>query len=339
VLTAVLLWARSRGGVLPYVLYGVVGALSVIVFIYLAALLVAHLVAFAVLRVGRRRILSLSAAIGAALLVDAPFIRLAASEKSQIGWLADRPVLNLWTVLVEPWFDQALTVGIVCWLLVAAGAVWWRRSLAVGTAAGLVLACCSIVVPFALVLIANVPFGPLYSSRYLSFTTPAFAFLVATAVLALPWRRVVPIALAALLITVVPSYVDQRGPFAKNGGSDLRELADAFAANARPGDAMAFETADGIVPRNALYAYPTQFAGLDDVGLVQSFPASGAFKDRTLPFADLPFASLKTLWLGVGGRDRDCAAIADGPTLAAHGFVAARSVPGHRTTLCEFRRG
>jgi mannosyltransferase len=279
-------------------------------------------------------VVALSVAALVPLLALIPFLRVVAGEKSQVAWLADQSSVNAWTVLVEPWFEESIAVAVVGWLLLIAGGVLWRRM----RGSTLALAGAWVVVPWAGLLLANFAFGPLYSSRYLSFTAPGLAFLLAAVLLAVPWRRALPIGLAVLVIAAAPSYVGQRSPFAKNGGSDLRQLAETVHAHAHAGDAVAFDSGTAH-PRQSLDAYPQEFAGLVDIGLVTPFPASRTFGDAVLDTDRLPLADVSTLWFGSSTLTTDCANIPEAAILSAAGLTATRAYPVHRTTVCEFVRG
>lgn len=345
VLTAVLLWGCRRGGTLPWLVYGVLAAAAMLVFVYLAMLVAAHLLALLVLRPGRWRIAV--AAVAAAVAVGAlvPFLLVVIGERGQIDWLAEGSPVNGWTVGVEPWFDENAWVAGACIAVLAAGVIvtvrrHGRIRLARDAARSplVVHALAWAIVPFVLLLAAQAALGPLYLPRYLTFTTPALALLIAASLLSLPWRRAAVVGLAALVVIAAPGWIAQRGPYAKNGGSDLRQLADTVAAHARPGDAIAFEEDDAQHPREALYAYPDRFAGLHDIAVVQRFPTTGTFSDRTVDAQQLPLEGVDRLWWAASSRVDDCAALPDAAIFARDGLHVAATYPVHRTTVCLFER-
>jgi mannosyltransferase len=343
VLTVVLLYARRRGGAWPFVVYGVLAAASVFLFAYLLLVIAAHLLTLVLLRPGRGTLVSFGIAALGAVVVTAPFLRIVAGQKSQIAWLGSQATFNGWTVLVEPWFESSVASAIVCWLLLIVAALRWRAVRAAVASPWLVVAGGWILVPTVLLVMANLAFGPLYTSRYLSFTAPGMALLLAASLAAFPWRRALAVGVAVLVIVAAPNYVAQRGPVAKNGGSDLRQIAQTVRAHARAGDAIVFQNAStpALHPRQSLYGYPRLYAGLRDVSLVTAFPATGTFFDRTVDVAGLGprLTGVTTLWFVTATLERDCSSARQAADLASFGFAAVHTYPVNRTTVCEFVRG
>jgi mannosyltransferase len=414
ILTVLLLWALKRGGLAPWILYGVVAALSVLLFVYVAFLAVVHLIVLLAwrrehaadrLRLTRSRCVGFVGAWLAVVVVLSPFLLLAVTQKGQIAWLAASPVLNPWTALVQPWFEASAVVGIVGWLFLLASIVRWRRILAATGPLPLAIALAWVVVPTVLLLLVNIPFGPLFTARYLSFADPGMALLLAAAICGLgsgsltgsglgpasggasvsgvvsplgqasvsgvvspsglaasvsgvvSGRDLVPrpglrsllgqprlIALALLIVLVIPNYVAQRGEFAKNGGSNLRQVAETVRVAAHPGQGILFAASSrgSLNPRLALYGYPADFAGLVDVALRKSFPATQNFSDSVLPLTSPALtsrlASLSDVQLVVPSPTVACSATPAGALLVAQGFALASRSPLHENAVCIYRR-
>jgi mannosyltransferase len=337
ILTIAFLAVRSRPRLGFLVIYAVVAVVAMLLFVYLGLLVLAHLVALVTLRPGRRTIIGFAITAALSVAVLTPFLSVALGQRGQIAWLASQPSANLWTVLVEPWFDSSVAVAVVAWALVAVALVRWRVVRATVGDTTFVVAASWIVVPTALLLLANVASGPLYTSRYLSFCAPGLALLLASALTAIPLWRAMPVAIAVLLVLASPTYVAQRTEFAKNGGSDLRQIAQTVHANASNGDAIVFGegSTTALDPRQALYGYPDQFAGLADVALVESFPSTGTFSDQTVSVADLGprLERFDTVWFVGAQQPGACADI------GVAGFTAVREFPQNRTIVCELARG
>ncbi|PRC48452.1 hypothetical protein C6A85_79775, partial [Mycobacterium sp. ITM-2017-0098] len=103
-----------------------------------------------------------------------------------------------------------------------------------------------ILVPTAALVGYSVLVRPLYQPHYLAFTTPALALLVGLcAVVVGGSRRRIGAILLVIAAAAVPNYVAQRGLYAKYG-SDYSQVADMFAAQARPGDCLSVD--DTVAP-------------------------------------------------------------------------------------------
>src|SRR5690606_22343876 len=109
-----------------------------------------------------------------------------------------------------------------------------------------------------------------YTPRYLAFSSPGAAIMIAVAVGSLPrrWMQVVSVGVIAAL--AVPAYVEQRTLYWKNGGTDWPVVAEVVADLTEPGDGIVFDESvrPSRRPRLAMYTYPHGFEGLVDLGLV-----------------------------------------------------------------------
>jgi mannosyltransferase len=92
-----------------------------------------------------------------------------------------------------------------------------------------------------------------------------------------------------VLIGCAPAYLGQRSPWAKDGGSDWRAVADYVGANAAPDAAVVFDqsTKPSRDPRIALDLYPEAFAGLRDIALETPYGDRPHLWDRTSPNAEV----------------------------------------------------
>lgn len=273
------------------VVLALVAAAGTAVFVYSALIVVAvilYVVCVATTPARCRRAGSgrpVAMVVGALLIgvgMTAPLMVIIVGQKSQIAWLGSQPVVNVWTVLAEPWAESSAAVAILGAVLLLV-AVWKRRAMLEGAGRRLfVLLLCWTFVPAVLLLAVNAIDGPLYTSRYLSFITPSVAGLFAIVVRFALRRRLRLAALLFVLLAAAPTYVTQRTATAE-GGADLRQVAYYVADNAHPADGFVFEKArtTALDPRQALAAYPARFKGLHDVALVEQFPATGTFADTT----------------------------------------------------------
>ncbi|MFD1812027.1 glycosyltransferase family 39 protein [Rhodococcus gannanensis] len=255
-----------------WLLYALLMALSTVLFLYSAVLVAAHAVTVAVTP-ARRRWWFLVAAAGAGLLA-APFAVLAVSQSRQVGWVPPLDSTVVRTILVEQWFPGAVPFALCCLVLVVAGAIAsaWRGDAT--TVAVSAVAVPWLLVPIAAFLGYSAFASNIYIGRYLIFTTPAVALLVALAVVLLLRSRVaVVVAVLALAAAALPAYVAQRQPWGKPGGMDYSTVADDVAARAAPGDCVTFQPSVSWQPtslRSVEQARPDAFADLVDIGFGES---------------------------------------------------------------------
>lgn len=150
---------------------------------------------------------------------------------------------------------------------------------------------------------------PSFTARYVSFCAPAAALLIAAGIDAIArsrrasgWRWVGVGLVAVVVAAPLPSYVAQRGPYAKND-SDWSVVSRVIGSHARPGDAVVFdETAHPSKdPRLAMHAYPAGFAATRDVTLDTAFTQNDGWGDRAYGVATAAslgrFDLVQRVWL------------------------------------------
>ncbi|MBT2516850.1 glycosyltransferase family 39 protein [Streptomyces sp. ISL-90] len=342
--------------------YGVAVAASATLFLYLLLLVPVHAVALAAARAPRSTWQRWAVATGIAAVGSAPILVAAYAERRQLRFLADRDYATPDRVLVGQWFGSA-PVAIAGWLLVIAGivavVVGLRRSFREGgattTLAGLAPTLAWLILPTAALLLLDATVSPTYSPRYLSFCVPAVAMLVALGIRATSssgvrlLRRgpfgsgaadgIVPVVVGvAAAVLVAPVYLAQRTEWAKDGGSDLRGVAEYLGTHARPGEAIVFDadTKPSRRPRLAMHLYPSDFAGLQDVALRTPYVQRAGIWDRTVPVSDVaPTLDEPTVWaveLVGHGEPADVAA------LEASGYEVADSQLIHRSVVYRLEK-
>lgn len=257
----------------------------------------------------RRSPLQPIALIGLGTLINAaPLVIIAIAQRKQVSYLAERGYANPYSVLVEQWFGSPwlATLG---WLFISAAIAAFAMRLkgdALLSRSGVILCGTWLALPTVLLLVGDATVSPMYNIRYLTFCAPAAAILIAGGAAALPAlvRHVhealagsslgapgsrVPTAMlvivAGVVLASVPAYLSERGPLAKDGGSDLRQLAQQVDQISRPGDAIVFDqtAVPSQHPRLALRLYPQYFRGLHDIGLNQSYTDRVKLWDRISP--------------------------------------------------------
>ena len=325
-----------------WALYAVIVAVGIYLFLYSALILAAHLV-FLLLDHRVRRVLVpwLFAATGA-VAAALPILALSVQQKKQIAWLSDQPVVNAWTILVEPAFDSSWLVAVIAWCALLMLAFRFRTIWSGPLGSLFRLAAISFSVPLVLLLIADAFVGPLYTARYLSFTVPAVAVLLAIA-LTLSSRSIVAwILVGVLALASVPTYIAQRGPFAKNGGSDLSQIADYVHSNATPVDGIYLQDTGSVTlrPRQALYAYPSAFAGTEDVAFEAFFTTTGTFSDQTRSLDEIgpKLERVDRIWVVTAASAGSDAARKTAAALQSMGFFNTTSHKTNRSVITLYER-
>lgn len=339
-----------------WLVYGAAVAAGVFLFLYLGLLLLVHAVYVAVCH--RRMLRPWASGAVAALLLAAPMAAVGYAQRNQIHFLARRHYATPDNVLVKQWFGSA-PLAVAAWaiiLIAVAGLVLLavrrgrssegdRAQLALG-----VLATAWLVLPTSVLLVGDAAVSPMYNVRYLSWSAPAAAILLAIGIgVVLRLLRSWPIRLAAgvLVLAVLaglaaPVYLRQRTAFAKDGGSDWRQVSQYVGAHAQAGDAIVFDqaTKPSQDPRLAARLYSAGFRGLDDVALVTPFDRTDGLWDRVATLAETGQAALAhhDVW-AVELTGASAAPLpADIIALRSRGYRVESSELIHRTTVYHLTR-
>lgn len=316
--------------------------IGIYLFLYLGLLLLVHGAFLFSSRAYRRNRRSWLAAAALAVALALPIVAAGYGQRGQIAFLAHRGYATARSVLVTQWFGNPFlaTAG---WLLIAAaiaGAVLaWRRRPEVSPP--VLLAILWVILP-TLALLGLNAVTPAYSFRYVSFCVPGVAIVLAAGIRTFTGRTVRIAAVLLLLVLAVPTDVGQRGPFAKDRGSDLAEVATVLGHEARAGDAVLFDetTAPRQRPRLAMHLYPGAFAGLQDVTLKRPYRARAELWDTTYPLADVgaELAPVNRVWLIEITGSPDNVEGTDLRTLAGDGFDLVSTQVVHRTIIYSLAR-
>jgi len=331
--------------------YAAVLAAGFAVFLYLVLLIPVHLLVVLLMTPAgpnrNRALRRWAAATAGGLLIASPILYWGLQQREQISFLARRPQVDVLTAAVDQWFLGA-PLAAVAWALILIAllvtvARWRRRMFAARSrAAVLGVALTWMLLPSTVLLIGTHLIAPMYSLRYLSICTPAVAVAMAMGVVALHRRRYQGAALALIAAAFLPTYIAQRGDFAKNGGSDLRQVADVLRVQARPGDAVVFDesTLPSRRPRLALHLYPDAFTGLVDITLLQSYRETDSLWDTTVPLVSgLPgLSATSRVWLCELSGSPTASSEADVKTLQEYGFSVGKTILVNRTGIIEMTR-
>jgi mannosyltransferase len=279
--TVALLRAIRAGTRASWIVYGVVALLSVVLFLYLAFVIAAHLVTMAwLLREGTPRsrvnarhwLISTSAAAIASL----PFALEVISQSEQVSWIRPLGGDTAERILSGQWFDSNDTAAVVAWAfaIVAWGFILLGIVMLVRTRSRTVLAVVlpAMILPTLALLFISVVHQPIYQPRYLGMCTSFVALAIASGIDSIRWRPAAPVALAMIAVLALPQMFAQRQPEAKENSSWTRVAQ--LIATERAADGPDSVTAiiygelwghAKATTRVIAYSYPEQFADTVDV--------------------------------------------------------------------------
>jgi mannosyltransferase len=317
-LTVLLITAIRRNGWWLWLLYAVALMLSILLNIYLVLLVPTYAVVTPVIERRRSVIVWWSVTSAVAVAAMTPFMFFAHGQRFQVGWLSHLNWHNAIDVLLHQFFDNSVPFAILAAVLLLAAIAFrltgrweWDRDSRL-----LVVVCAAwIGVPTAVSLIYSA-FEPFYYPRYLFFTTPAMAVILAVCIVAVAGKsRWIATLLVVLAVAALPNYLlSQRQPYAKEGW-DYSQVADVVAAHAAPGDCLLVDNTVVWLPgpiRALLATRPAAFRPLVDVGRGHRGPERGTLWDGHV-----------AVWLVVG-RLYQCTTLW---TISTHDT----SLPNHQT--------
>jgi mannosyltransferase len=298
-LTVLLVTSIRRNRWWLWLLYTLALMLSILLNVYLTLLVPTYAVVTTV--VGRRKSVTLpwawwAIASATAVAAMTPFMLFAHGQSFQVAWISPVNWDNVIDVAQHQYFDnsdytfrpplgQVPFAILAAVIIVAALAVRltgrWKSA---GDTRRLLMVCAAwIVVPTAISLIYSAIIEPVYFPRYLFFTAPAMAVVLAVCIVAVA-RKPGWIAGALILLAAAafPNYLlSQRGPYAKEGW-DYSQVADVVSAHAAPGDCLLVDNTVHWLPgwpRALLAARPAAFRSLVDVGRGARGPERGTLTD------------------------------------------------------------
>ncbi len=285
-LTVLLVTLIRRNRWWLWLLYAVALLLSILLNVYLVLLVPAYAVVMPV--VGRRKsvVLWWAATSAAVVAILTPFMLFAHGEKFQVAWISRLSWHSVIDVLQHQFFDNSVPFAILTAVILLAALAFrmtgrWQWD----SDTRQLLAVCAawIVVPAAVSLIYSGIIEPVYYPRYLFFTTPAMAVVMAVCIVPIAGKpRWVAGVLILLAVAAFPNYLlSQRQPYAKEGW-DYSQVADVISAHAAPGDCLLVDNTVSWLPspiRALLAARPAAFRPLVDVGRGQRGPERGTLWD------------------------------------------------------------
>jgi mannosyltransferase len=305
-LTILLVHATRRDNAWVWLSYGIVLVTSVLLDIYLALMLLAHIAFLWFYRHSRTvlvRFAITSVLAGCAVTL---FAVKAMGQAHQIIWIAPIGRRTIEDVAVQQYFERSPLFATLSALIIATAIALW-----LGTSAQLLqadrqlltLGIGWIVIPTALILSWTALDQPIYTPRYLCFTAPAMAVVLGVCIGALavrPWIAAVLVSLFALV--AAPNYLlAQHSPYAKYG-MDYSQVADLITAKAAPGDCLLVNDTVTFMPapmRPLLAARPDAYRKLVDLSLWQrATDRNEVFDTNLIPEASAgPLSDCRVVWI------------------------------------------
>jgi mannosyltransferase len=273
--TVLLVVAVRRESRWLWACYGIGLATSILLDMYLALLLTAHVVFVFAFRRGRTVVVPFAITSLLTVCAVAPFVLEVVGQVQQIKWVAPIGHRTIEDVMVQQYFERSPPFAVLSALIVAAAIVLWLRTSRLTEADRqlLTLAVASLVIPTAAIVAWSAAAHPIYTPRYLSFTAPAMALALGVCIGALavkPWGATAIVILLAA--AAAPNYIRaQRGPYAKYG-MDYSQVADLITAKAAPGDCLLVNDTVTFMPapmRPLMAARPDAYRKLIDLTLWQ----------------------------------------------------------------------
>ena len=271
-LTILLIAAVRRQRPRLWVFYALALMLSILLNIYLVLLVPVYAVVTPVLRRSKSvlRWWAITSAIAVAALT--PLMLFAHGQSFQVAWIYPLNWHNILDVVLHQYFDNSVPFAIVTALIfIAALAIrkMGRWHSAGDTRRVLIICAAWILVPTAISLIYSAVSDPFYYPRYLFFSAPAMAVVLAICIVAVAGKpRWIAATLIVLTVAAFPNYLlSQRQRYAKEGW-DYSDVADLISAQAAPGDCLLVDNTVGWLPgpvRALLAARPDAFRPLVDI--------------------------------------------------------------------------
>jgi mannosyltransferase len=272
-LTVLLVTAIRRNRGWLWLLYAVALLLSILLNVYLVLLVPAYAVIVPVIGGRKSVVIRWAAASAVAVAIMAPFMVFAHGQRFQVGWISRLSWHSVIDVLQHQFFDNSVPFAILTAVILLAALALrltgrWECD---ADTRRLLTACAAwLVVPPTVSLIYSALTEPFYYPRYMFFTAPAMAMVIAVCIVAVARQpRWIAAVLVLLAVAGFPNYLlSQRQRYAKEGW-DYSDVADLISGHAAPGDCLLVDNTVSWLPgpiRALLAARPAAFRPLIDIG-------------------------------------------------------------------------
>ncbi len=309
-LTVLLVAAARHNRSWLWLLYTLAVMLSILVNINLVLLVLVYTLTLAVLRPAKSGAVWWALSSAVAVGSTTPFMFFAHGQIRQVAWISRVNWHNVIDVAQHQYFDNSVPFGILAAVvIVAAVAARLAGRPAPGGQVGRLLRICVawMVLPTAVSLIYSAVSKPVYYPRYLIFTAPAMAVVLAVCIVTLTGnRKAVAAVLVTFAVAAAPNYLfSQRTKYAKEGW-DYSQVADLVADHAMPGDCLLLDNTVRWAPgpiRALPATRPAAFRHLVDVGRGPRAAPHGTLWDGNIAVVTAQLKKCGTIWT-ISGRDK-----------------------------------
>jgi mannosyltransferase len=268
-LTVLVVAAARRNVAALWPLYGLALVVSTLLNLFVVLMALVHVVVVPVVARNRATVVWWAATSTVALLVVAPFLAFCSTQIAQVRWISPIHPGTVVDLAQEQYFDRSVPLTVLAAVVLAAP-LMVRRPWSTRNRQLAVIALAWIALPTAALLLYSVVQQPIYYPRYLCYTSPAMALLLAVSMATLfRTRERITAVLAVFALAATPNYLlAQRGPYAKER-MDFSQVADLITAHASPGDCLILDNTTTWTPgpiRALTAARPASYAKLVDPG-------------------------------------------------------------------------
>jgi len=268
-LTVLVVTAARQNRAALWPLYGLALVVSTLLNVFVVLMVLVHAIVVAVVAKNRAAVVGWAATATVGVLVVAPFLMFCRTQIAQVRWISPIQLGTFADIVQKQYFDHSVGFALLAAAVLAAPLVL-RRPWETGNRQLAGVAVAWIVLPTIVLLLYSVVQKPIYYPRYLCYTSPGMALLLAVCMVALfRTRERVTAVVAAFALAATPNYLlEQRGPYAKEG-MDFSQVADVITAHASAGDCLILDNTTSWKPgpiRPLTAARPAAYAKLVDPG-------------------------------------------------------------------------
>ncbi len=250
--------------------YGLALVASSLLNVFVVLMVLVHAVTLAAVAAQRAAVRRWLVTAAVAVAAVAPFLAYSRTQVAQVRWISHLGWHTVTEVLQEQYFDHSVAFAVLAGVVLGLLAMRRFRPTDAGLRSLVAISAAWIVLPTGVLLLYSTWWEPVYYPRYLSYTSPAMALLLAVGITAVARARAgAVVVLTVLAVAATPNYLlEQRGPYAKEG-MDFSQVADVLTAHASPGDCLVLDNTTNWAPgpiRPLTAARPEAYASLVDPG-------------------------------------------------------------------------
>lgn len=270
-LTVLVVVLARRNATALWPLYGLALVVSTLLNVFVVLMVLVHAIVLMVVTNNRPTIVRWAVTAAVALATVAPFLAFCRTQIAQVRWISPLGWHTVVEIAKEQYFDHSVAFAVLAGAVLSAPLVSRRFRPSDGGHRQLaVIAVAWITLPTAVLLGYSAFLEPIYYPRYLCYTSPAMALLLAVCLVAVArTRESVAAMLTVFALAATPNYLlVQRGPYAKEG-MDFSHVADVISEHASPGDCLILDNTTNWAPgpiRPLTAARPAAYEKLIDPG-------------------------------------------------------------------------